>query len=213
MLDNTDRELVSYSPVSRHGEAIPAPASYMGEPETITTTEGLYLAGLHLEQYRHATFSPVPYYEEALRRDPGDIRCNNALGLWYLRRGQFKKSEKYFAKSIETQTRFNPNPQSGESLFNLGLAKFYQAEYDDAYKYFYKSCWNAALQDAGFLYLARIDANKGNYLSALHHAESSIIKNYHGFQSRHLKSILLRKLGRLHDAELFSRSTLDNRSI
>jgi len=209
VLDNTNRELVSYSPVPRQGEAIPVPASYMGEPETITTIEGLYLAGLHLEQYRHATFSPVPYYEEALRRDPGDIRCNNALGLLCLRRGQFSKSEKYFAKAIETQTRFNPNPQSGDSLFNLGLAKFYQAEFDEAYKLFYKPCWNAAFQDTGFLYLARIDAIKGDYSSALNHVENSIIKNYHGFQSRHLKSILLRKLGRSNEAEAFSKSTLE----
>ena len=48
-------------------------------PEEIKTTEQLYLTGLHLEQYRHATYNPVDYYEEALRRDPLDIRNNNAL--------------------------------------------------------------------------------------------------------------------------------------
>ena len=32
-------------------------------------------SALHLEQYRHATRSPEPYWEEALRRDPGDTRC------------------------------------------------------------------------------------------------------------------------------------------
>ena len=51
-------------------------------PAQIKTVEQLYLTGLHLEQYRHATYSPVDYYEEGLRRDPDDVRCNNALGLW-----------------------------------------------------------------------------------------------------------------------------------
>lgn len=36
-------------------------------PEEIKTTEQLYLTGLHLEQYRHATYNPVDYYEEALK--------------------------------------------------------------------------------------------------------------------------------------------------
>ena len=64
-------------------------------PVEIKTCDALYLTGLHLEQYRHATFSPVDYYEEALRRDPADTRCNNILGLWYLRRGRFDLAEPY----------------------------------------------------------------------------------------------------------------------
>ena len=38
-------------------------------PEEIATNEELYLTGLHLEQYRHATRSPEIYWREALRRD------------------------------------------------------------------------------------------------------------------------------------------------
>ncbi|WP_186774481.1 hypothetical protein [Chitinophaga pinensis] len=63
--------------------------------------EDLYLNGHHLEQYRHATFNPVDYYEEGLRRSPGDIRCNNAMGLLLLRRGQFAKAEPYFRMAIK----------------------------------------------------------------------------------------------------------------
>lgn len=33
--------------------------------------EELYLAALHIEQYRHATYLPDPYYLEALKRAPG----------------------------------------------------------------------------------------------------------------------------------------------
>lgn len=35
------------------------------------TVEELYLTGQHIEQYRHATYRPDPYYLEALKRDPG----------------------------------------------------------------------------------------------------------------------------------------------
>ena len=51
---------------------IPDPAEAALLPEQIKTNDQLYLTGLHLEQYRHATYNPVDYYEEALRRDPID---------------------------------------------------------------------------------------------------------------------------------------------
>ncbi len=47
---------------------IPEPAKAALEPKDVENNEQLFLTGLHLEQYRHATYSPVPYYEEALRR-------------------------------------------------------------------------------------------------------------------------------------------------
>jgi tetratricopeptide (TPR) repeat protein len=54
-------------------------------------------------------------------RDPKDYRCNNALGLWYLRRGQFLKAKEYFVTAVKTVTERNPNPYDGEALYNLGV--------------------------------------------------------------------------------------------
>ena len=68
---------------------------------------------------------PTLYWREALRRDPLDARCNNALGLWHLRRGEFAEAEKHFRKAIERLTRRNPNPYDGEAYYNLGLCLRY----------------------------------------------------------------------------------------
>lgn len=206
--DKGGQLLVSYTPVSRQGEAIPEPARPIGEPSDLPGNEALYLAGLHLEQYRHATYSPVPYYEEALRRDPSDSRNNNALGLWYLRRGQFAKAESYLRKAVETLTRHNPNPYDGEPLYNLGLSLMYQQKEAEAYPVFYKAVWNAAWQDNAYLHLARLDAKKGQFHRALEHAEQSILRNGSSTQARHLKTALLRRLNRLAMAERFARETL-----
>lgn len=208
VFDEHENILVSYSPVSLRNNVIPDPAQPIGEPKNIATTQALYLAGLHLEQYRHATYSPVLYYEEALRRDPSDIRNNNALGLWYIRHGQFAKAENYLRNAIGTITKHNPNPFDGEPFYNLGLALFYQRKFNEAYIHFYKASWNGAWQDKCFLYLARIDAQKGNYLSALDHAHQSVIKNYHGSQARHLKAALLRRLNRLNEVEKIIKESL-----
>ncbi len=103
----------------------PDPAEAALLPEQIKTNDQLFLTGLHLEQYRHATYSPVDYYEEALRRDPMDYRCNNALGLWYIRKCRFDKAEQYLRRAVKVLMKRNPNPYDGEPFFGgKGTSKF-----------------------------------------------------------------------------------------
>ena len=83
--------LISYKPAKPSIEQIPDAAKPLPRPEELKSTEQLYLAGLHLEQYRHATFEPESYYEEGLRRDASDIRLNIAYGTLLLRRGIWRK--------------------------------------------------------------------------------------------------------------------------
>ena len=104
------RRLVAYRPEKREIPKLPDPAKPALEPEEYRTNEELLLTGQHIEQYRHATYLPDPYYLEGLKRDPGDIRLNNAYGQLLLRRGQFKKAEPYFRKAQERLTERNPNP-------------------------------------------------------------------------------------------------------
>lgn len=179
---------------------IPAAAEAAIPPVEFKTNEQLYLTGLHLEQYRHATFSPVDYYEEALRRDPDDYRCNNALGLWYLRKGRFELAENYLTKAVKVITRRNPNPYDGEPLFNLGVALKYQGKYDEAYSRFYKSTWNAAWQDAGYIECARISAMQGRTEDALYETERALNRNWHNHTARVLRALILSEIGRDEDA-------------
>ena len=113
--------------------------------------EQLFLTGHHLEQYRHATYQPMDYYMEALSREEGDIRCNNAVGLLLMRRGRFAEAQRYFERAIKTQTERNPNPYDGEPYYNLGWSKKMQGDIDGAYDAFFKATWNAAWQDAGYM--------------------------------------------------------------
>jgi len=194
VIDEDGNELISYTPVPKKEDAIPEPARAIREPADVETTEQLYLAGLHLEQYRHATYSAEDYYQEAIKRDPSDIRSNNALGLLYLKKGLYKASEQYFRAAVEKLTSHNPNPFDGEPLYNLGLSLRYQFRYDEAYNFFYKSAWNAAMQDNAYLQLAYIACIKHNWEDALLLIESSLVRNYHSPKARHLKAIILRRL-------------------
>jgi tetratricopeptide (TPR) repeat protein len=188
-------QLVYYRPEPEQAEAIPNPAQAISAPAQLQSTEALFLAGLHLEQYRHATREPENYYREALRRDPKDLRNNNALGLLLVRRGQFEKAESFFKKAIETQTRHNPNPFNGESYYNLGVCLRYLKRNGAAYDAFFKATWNAAWQDPGFFQLAQIAAMRGDFRLALEHVDSSLARNSHNQKATHLRTLLLRNLG------------------
>lgn len=178
-------------------------------PEQIKTNEQLYLTGLHLEQYRHATYNPVDYYEEALRRDPLDYRCNNALGLWYLRKGRFEKAEEYLRKAVKVLMKRNPNPYDGEPLFNLAVALKYQYKWSEAYNWFWKSTWNAAWQDAGFFECARISAFEHRMTDALEEIDSCLIRNAHNHKALALKVSILRFLERKDEAIALAKKSLE----
>ena len=206
--DAEGRVLVSWRPEANVRKEIPAAATAARLPAEIEKVEELYLNGLHLDQYRHATYNPIDYYEEGLRRSPGDIRCNNALGLLLLRRGQFEKAEPYFRRAIRTLTARNPNPYDGEPFFNLGVSLKLQGRLDEAFESFYKATWNDAWQHSGFLELARILAIQKRYNEALELAERALLRNYHSSTVRHLKVLLLRKLGRVAEAQAVVKESL-----
>jgi tetratricopeptide (TPR) repeat protein len=193
--------LVDWKPESGEQKPIPEAAKPASLPEEIDSNEQLYLTGLHLEQYRHATYDPRDYYLEALRRDPKDSRCNNAMGLWLLRRGKFQEAESYFRKAIETLTQRNPNPIDGESFFYLGLTLCFLGRDDEAFDAFYKSVWNAAWMDSGYFQLARIAAKKQNWDEALDLIDRSLIRNWQNSKIRQLKVSILRELGRTEEAQ------------
>lgn len=196
VLDGKGTVLVSWMPDGPKSEIIPEAAKAAKFPKDIDSIEELFLNGLHLEQYRHATYNASAYYFEALSRKPKDVRCNNAMGQWYLKRGQFEKALPYFDAAITSLTDRNPNPYDGEAYFNKGITLRYLGRNDESYPVFFKACWNAAWQDAGYFNLAQLDCLKGNYEKALELVDKALIRNWHNHKARHLKVILLRKLGK-----------------
>jgi tetratricopeptide (TPR) repeat protein len=192
--------LVEYSPLKKEVPVMPKPAEAAAEPDKIMTNEELYLTGLHIEQYRHATYKPDPYYLEGLKRDPGDIRINNAYGALIMRRGCFVEAERYFRKAIERATWKNPNPYDSEPYYNLGIDLLYQGRDDEAYDAIYKACWSDAQKEMGFYYLAAIEARRGKYNEALDFCRESLKRNSGNIKARGMLVYLLRKLGYKQEA-------------
>ena len=193
--------LVSYRPVEDKIPELGQPAEAAKQPEEIMTNEELLLTAQHIEQHRHATYLPDPYYLEGLKRDPGDSRINQAYGMLLLRRGCFEEAEKYFRTAIKRLTWRSPNPYNSEAYYDLGMALFYQQRFDEAYDAFYKAAWSSEQQEMSYYYLALIACGKEEYESALELVEKGLIKNTHNIRARGLKAVILRKLGAVEQAK------------
>ena len=194
------RVLVAYRPEKQENGKVPEPARAADDPDRIMTNEELYLTGLHIEQYRHATYLPDPYYLEGLKRDPGDMRINDAYGLLLMRRGLFDRAEAHFRRAVERATWKNPNPYNSAPYYNLGLSLWYQGRDDEAFDAFYKATWSNEQQEMGFYYLAAIEARRGSFEAALEMVEKGLVKNAHNVKARGLKAYILRRLGRSDEA-------------
>ena len=191
--DGEGKTLCEYREFIREAQPVPQPAEAIRRPEELRSTEELWLAGQHLEQYRHATFLPSDYYLEGLRRDPTDLRLNDAYGLYLLRATQAEQSLPYFDAAIRKQTWRNPNPSSGEVFFHRGLALERLGRTGEAFDDFFKATWSADTAGAAWFHLACLQARQGMFPRALETARESLIRGWHNMKTRTLIAALLKE--------------------
>jgi len=195
LYDDGGEEILSYREGGKKGKPIPSPAVAPKEPSEIPTIEELYLIGIHLEQYRHATRNPEAYYQEALIRDPYDIRCNNAMGWRRFRSGDFISGEQYFRKAVERATRYNQNPLDAECYRGLGLCLFYQGKLSEAADVFGRCAWNGFSSAWALYWLALCELRNGKTTYALSAIQRAQKMNSSFLQAYLLAASVLRHKG------------------
>lgn len=191
------RELVVSTPeapgTGAAGGVVMEPATEPLAPEAVGGVDELYLIGVHLEQYRHATRCPTVYWREGLRRDAGDARCHGAMGRWHLRRGEWEAAERHFRLAWGRWTSRNGNPVEGQAAYDLGWCLRWlgwaeggwkgagsgdgskeqlavvRSRLEEAYAMLSKATWNAAWVGPGCLALAEMDAVAGRWEQAEAH--------------------------------------------
>ena len=219
--DHSGEEIIAYQSRPHAKSKVPPAATEPPAPESISSADELFITGLHLEQYRHATRCPTLYWRAALQRDPLDSRCNTAMGRWHLRRGEWAEAEAYLRKAIERLTRRNANPQDGEAYYHLGLCLRFQLDaleqrspaldhplFAAAYGALYKATWNQAWAAAGFQALAEMDCRRRDWPTALEHLNRALRLDADQLRARDLKAVVLRKLNRPEEAQTCLRETL-----
>lgn len=196
LYDVKGNTLLSYKPSEHHPPhyAKPEPLKALASPEKMKSVEELYLAGLRLNQFYNASVDPMPYYKEALKRDPGDYRVNTQLGILSINNFKWEEAEKYLKVAVDRITSNYTRPKDGEGLYYLGVALRAQGRTDEAYDYLYQATWASAWHTAAYYQLAEIDCQRGDYDKALDHLNRSISTNSDNLKALNLKTIVLRKL-------------------
>jgi tetratricopeptide (TPR) repeat protein len=194
------RELVSYSPIRLKPEPMPKPVKDYPAPEKIATNEELYLTGLRIEQFHNASLEPDPYWEEALRRDPGDAQVNTAWGILKLKRMRFAEAEQLFRKALERLADKYTMPKNAEPYYYLGVALKAQGKMDEAFDAFYKATWSAPWRAGGYYSLAEIACARNQMADALKYVDRSLAANAQNIRALNLKAAILRHLGRNKEA-------------
>jgi len=195
LLEDKDGEpLLVYRPVdetslTRDRVVATEPAA----PDKIASADELYFTGEHLEQYRHPTRAPELYWQEALRRDDGDVRCNLAMGRRALKSGRLDSAEQYLRKAVARLTRRHPNPETGEAHYFLGLTLFYQGYLDEAYGVLAKAAWNYAWRCAALYQIACIDCRRGDFTLAGERLSESISLNGDHHKAQALLAVIFRQ--------------------
>ncbi len=202
-----DTELVAWD--SRVPDAPgAAPATEPPAPQDVASVEELALIGAHLQQYRHATRSPEPYWREALRRDPGHVASNVGLAGRAYRRAGFAETEALLTAAVERLTAHNANPADTTALYALGLVLERQGRADEAYARYAAAAWARAWRAPAGYRMARLDAAAGRDAAALDRlADVRRVEPEH-LQARALAALLLRRTGRTEEATELLQDTL-----
>ena len=194
--DGNGNTVLEYQPVDRARLSRDRPQATEPEaPAAVMSADELFLIGEHLEQYRHPTRSPELYWNEALRRDPGDARCNLALGRRRLDEGRFAEAEAHLRRAVARLTARHPNPVTGEAHYHLGLCLEFLDREQESRAAYCKAAWNFEWRAASHYRIACLDARGGDFESALLHAGKALETNADLSHARVLGAILLRRLG------------------
>ncbi|MEI6049710.1 MAG: DUF5107 domain-containing protein [Bacteroidota bacterium] len=199
--------LIAYQPIEKKvAGKLPEPVIKPALPKDIATVEELYLTGSRILQFYNPTLNAMDYFEEALKRDPKDIRTNIAVGNIHLKNGEYEVARSYFGKAINRLTKDYTRPSNCEALYLQGLTLKALELYNEAIDTLYRASWDYAYHSAAYIELARISNLKGDFQKALDQVNESLSTNYNNNSAINLKASIQRKLGEFEGAM----ATLEN---
>ena len=179
----------------------PDPIEDTPPAEKLATVQQLYLAGVHVAQYRDPAVYPDAYWLEALRRDPKHIQSLVAMADYRYRLCDFTGAYGYISKAIKELTFLNAHPESGKAYFVCGLILEAMERYEEAYDYYYKAAWSGIFYDTAMTRIAVLDIRNKEYEKALEHTENALSRNINNRLAMAVRVIALNHLGMDEESE------------
>ena len=206
--DSQGKTVIRYQPLPAKNSPMPKPVEKPRPPKDYASADELYFTGQRIEQLYSPSFEAAPYYEEMLRRDPGDYRANTAMGILLCRQWRWADAAKSLSNAVARATANYIRPKDGEALYYLGVALKAQGKLEAAYEVFQQAVWRPAWQPAGGCELAEIDLQRQDFPRALENINRALTAANHNLRARNLKATILRKLDRPEEAERLATETL-----
>src|SRR5690606_1987875 len=117
-------------------------------PETIGSNDELWHAGEHIYKFRDPARARR-YFDEVLRRDPGDSRTNVSLAELEIKQFNFRKALQHLATAEQR------DPDNGKLFYLRGVAQEALKEYEPAYDSYYRSTHFSSYYSAGYEQITR----------------------------------------------------------
>ncbi len=164
------RELIAYAPRKLPPVDLPEPLPPLQEPAEIGSADELWHAGDWLYKFREPERAEQ-YFEEAVRRDPGDSRSRISLAELAIKRMDYESALNHLAFAEKR------DPDNGRLFYLKGMALEGAKQDDDAYKAYYRAVHFEDYLDRAYERLATINMRRGNAAEAARQMELALNQN------------------------------------
>ncbi len=169
-----EKDVAKYTEKEFNKFNMPEVITDMPSAAGMNSADELYLAGVHVDQYRDPAVLPDAYWKEALNRNINHIPSLIVMAKFELNNYRLCEAERYAERAIEALTIYNERLQSGEAYYTMGRILEAKNETDKAYNYYYKAYWAADSVSKAMTRIAVIDIRRGDYKEAVRHAENAL---------------------------------------
>lgn len=153
---------------------MPEPITDMPAAAGMNSADELYLAGLHVEQYRDPSVYPDSYWKEALKRDINHIPSLTAMAGYELSRYNLSLAEDYAERAVKRATIFNSRVKSGEIYYTYARILETSGKLKKAYDYYQKAALASDCVGRAMTRISFIDLKSKNFKDAVRHAETAL---------------------------------------
>ncbi len=179
----------------------PEPEVAPPAPEEVSSQDLLFVYGDRSYRYNNIQRARL-YFQEALRRDPGDSRCNTSLGELALKCGLYQEALEHFNKAIERDETFF------KAWYYKGMAQLRLGDLKDAERCLNRATYGLDWYAIAHFELAQLTAIQNRLDQAWEHINKSIQSNGYNSQAHAVKALMLIRMGRYDEAIELTRTNL-----
>ena len=187
---------------------MPEPITDMPLAENMNSAQELYLAGVHVDQYRDPAVKPDAYWRRALQRDRRHIPSLIAMASYELANARFDEAKSYAERAIAELTTYNTRTESGNAYYVYAKILEERGEYKKAYDYYYKAAFAADSIAKAMTRIALLDIRLKDYAEAERHASWALDYGKKNSLAIAAMIIALKEQGRADEAERIAKAQL-----